>query len=68
MTWKKFLTKSVELLELIASLAPSPEERKKHALQQIEASFDSAYYSGSMSYGESQDWKNYWASRIGIKK
>ena len=68
MNWKKFAKKSLELVELVSQLEPSVKDKKQQAVRDVEATYDSAYLSGYMSYGESQDWKNYWTNTINPKK
>ena len=67
MNWKKFAKKSLELIELIAQLEPSVKEKKQRAIRDIETTYNSAFLSGNMTYGESQDWKSYWTNTINSK-
>jgi len=69
MTWKKFFTKSFELLELIVELgSSSEEERKRDAMRSVEATYDAAYYSGQMSQFSADACKDAFRYSIGLEK
>ena len=68
MNWKKFAIKSLELIELIAQLEPSAEEKKQHAMQDAECAYDSLYYSGRMSYGTAEACKDAFRHSLGLEK
>lgn len=69
MTWKKFFTKSFELIELIIELGSSSEEqRKRDAMNSVEAIYDSAFYSGQMSQFSAEACKDDFRYIIGLDK
>ncbi|MBP9726885.1 MAG: hypothetical protein KBD83_05430 [Gammaproteobacteria bacterium] len=61
MSWKKVVFKALDIAEVLFSKdASSKKEADAPAYKFL---YDESYYSGNMSYGERQNWKNYWSSK-----
>ena len=61
MSWKKVVFKVLDMAEVLFSKGvPSKKEEDVHTYKFL---YDESYYSGNMSYGERQDWKNYWSGK-----
>ena len=68
MNWKKVLTKGLEAIELLAQLGPSEKEKKGQMVHDIETTYDTAYFSGKMSYSMAEACKDESLCSAGLER
>lgn len=60
MNFKKII---LTALNVVDQLFGNRKPQRKEESNEHDFLFDEAYYAGTMSYSESQDWKNYWSNK-----
>ena len=62
--WIQRALGAVEILGIIATAHKPTRDQAIAYNESVEADYDSAYYSGTMSYTESENWKEYWKEPV----